>query len=271
MVTSIVLTGKYNIGISSSNKILTPDGITINLKDIPFVRYRFDSYGPEEIAFIQENKKKFPCVHIVEVMLDGNTKNVLDTISDMDEMIGKIVYVPVYNEDVSTGISQNMLELVQSIKDCDFDRLMIKDKSDTLYALTINRIKKQIASVSGFKENDIGVCGGPGCFANGQACLTAVRAREMLAQYSERDDIVVPSSNHEGKMDSADDLESCTNHCGCIRYHVYTSNMDAPISESKGKKGKANKSKDTNTEKKETTKEKKVSKPKLKGFVEVDW
>lgn len=265
MVTSIVLKGTYQIGISATGKIKTPDGITVDIKDVPFVRYRFSEYGDNELKFIIENKKKFPCVHVVEIELNNNTADLLDKITEMDDMIGKLVYIPITNQHVESGLSEDELSLISSIVDCDFDRLIIKDKSTTLHSVALSKLKKQIRAVTDIPDNEIGVCGGACCFMDGNACLTAVRAREMLAKYSERDDIVVPSANHEGKIDTIDSNSECTNKCGCIRYHVYNSDMPAPVS-----KGS---SKGTKSSKKEGDSQSKSKEPKRmdKGYTKIEW
>ena len=259
MVTSIVLTGTYKIGISATGKIKTPDNITIDLKDIPFVRYRFQTYGEEQYKFIQENKKNFPCVHIVEIELDTNTVDIINKITEMDDMIGKIVYIPINDNHIINGFSDEELQLIKDVSDCEFDRLAIKDKSTTLQSIALTKLKKQVSGASGIEENEIAVCGGAYCFMNGNACLTAVRAREMLAKYSERDDVVVPSANHEGKIDAVDSNDVCTNKCGCIRYHIYNSDMPAPASKSVGKKS--------------DSEDKKVQEPKKKdpGYDKIEW
>ncbi len=268
MVTSIVLTGTYNIGISATGKIKTPDNITIDIKDIPFVRYRFDSYTEKELAFIQENKKNFPCVHVAEVTLSEDTQDILDKLTDFDEMLAKLVYVDITDENVKDGLTEEQLNLIEDILDCDFDRLIVRDKSSSLHSIALGKIKKQIKELTDIPENEIGVCGGPCCFVDGNACLTALRARELMAKYSERDDIVVPSANHEGRLDSIDIDKSCTNSCGCIRYHIYNCDMPAPSSKSSGIKKEAKKKSDSSTE---NVKDKKQKVNKAKGYNIINW
>ena len=87
MVTSLVLTGTYNIGISN-DKIKTPDGVTINLKDVPFIRYRFSKYGDTEIDFIKQNMQKFNCLHIAEITVDEDTIDTIEAVRDISDKIG---------------------------------------------------------------------------------------------------------------------------------------------------------------------------------------
>lgn len=266
MVTSIVLTGMYDIGVSSTGKIKTPDGNVVELKDIPFVRYRFQHYGEEELKFIMNNKKKFPCVHVVEITLDSDTADTLNKIEELETNLGVMVYVDVTDTEVANkGFSEETEELLEDISECKFDRLNIRDKSTSLFSVDLMKLKKELRSLTGIKEDEIGVCGGPMCFINGNACLTAVKAREMLAKYSEHDDSVVPSANHEGKMDNADNIESCVNRCGCIRYHIFNHDMEAPATKSQGTK-KVNVKTSTGNKEVEVKKEEKkpkTDKPKM--------
>lgn len=259
MITSIVLTGTYKIGISESGKIKTPDGVRIDTKDIPFVRYRFSKYGDEELRFIEENKKTFNCVHVLEITLDSETASLLEKIEETDDTLGRLVYVPITDKHVEQGFDDNELNLIRTLIDSEFDRIIIKDNSRTLHGIALNRLKKQIKDILNIPEKEIGVCGGACCFIDGNACLTAVRAREMLAKYSERDDIVVPSANHEGKLDEVDEHADCVNKCGCIRYHIFNSDMPAPSSKSGVKKSS------------EGTKKQPERKEKFNGYIEIDW
>ena len=150
MITSIVLTGMYNIGISDTGKIKTPDGVTISIKDIPFVRYRFDTYGEKELDFIKKNKEKFPCVHLVELTLNDDTVDIAEAIEEMDENIARIVYVPVTDAEVSRGLTDKQLELLGEVGELEIDRIMIKDKSNSMYELALDKLKKQVKEASGY-------------------------------------------------------------------------------------------------------------------------
>lgn len=270
MVTSIVLTGMHKIGISSAGKIKTPDGVLVELKNIPFVRYRFSQYGEEEFTFILENKKNFSCVHLVELKLDKDTLSTIDRLNELDDMIGKIVYVDITDEDVTNGINDETIVLLEELQGADIDRLSLRDKSTTLFPLALSIMKKQVKQASGIKEDQIGVCGGPCCFSDGNACLTAVKAREILARYSEEADVVVPSSNHEGSLDNTDNIELCTNKCGCIRYHIFNKSMDAPASKADTKKVTVEVIGADGTVSAEV-KEKKPKVVKNKGYTAVEW
>lgn len=285
MVTSIMLTGMYNIGISSNNKIQTPEGVIVDLQDIPFIRYRFDRYGEEELKFIANNKKKFPCVHLVEINIGSDTPDIISKIEYISENIAIMLYVDITDEVVDNkAFSDEVTEWMEDVADCRFDRLNLRDKSTKLFNSDLDIIKKEAASIMGLRAKDIGLCGGPLCFMEGNACLTAVKAREILANYADRDDVVVPSANHEAKL-GANEGKDYLNSCGCIRYHIFNSDMEAPVTKSIGKVTRVSKKVKVSTpdgdkeiEVTEKTskstnepKEQKPKVPKLKGYIPVKW
>lgn len=280
MVTSIVLTGMYDIGISANNKIKTPDGTVIDLKDVPFVRYRFEKYGEEELKFIANNKKKFKCVHLVEIDIAEDTPAVIDKLNEISKNIAVMLYVDVTDQVVvDKTFSDEMIEWMENAADCTFERINLRDKSTSMFNSDLDILKKETAQIMGVRPKEVGVCGGPLCFMDGNACITAVKAREILANYSDTDDVVVPSANHEAKIGANEsEMNFCLNKCGCIRYHVFNCDTAAPASKSVKAPGETKKVKVTtpdgekDIEKKDKeTKEKKPKAPKLKGYVEVDW
>lgn len=260
MVTSIVLTGEYKIGISNG-KIKTPDGVTVEIKNIPFIRYRFTSYGDSELEYIKANMGRFECLHIVEVDVNADTIETLEKIRDISDSIGIMLYIDINDTDVINGINPDLLDIANTSLDFDVDYLNLRDKSTILDGSSISRLIKQITDSTDFDKDEIGVCGGPCCFYDGRACLTAIKARNILAKYSNRDDVVVPSANHEGKIDNLDNLANCVNKCGCIRYHIYTHDVEAPAQkqrkQSENKKGVK---KDSSENKEKNTEEKKKAK-----------
>lgn len=258
MVASIVLTGKYTIGINGNNKIKVKDKL-LATSDIPFIRYRFDSYGEDELEFIKANKKRFTePVHLAEVILGDNTKTELDALDNI-EQLAKFLYVPISDADVATGLSDETVARLENITECYYDRIMLKDNTSMLYPLAAEKLKLDIKNITGFRPGDMGICGSPLSFRNGdevgQACLTAVWARKIMADYSDNDAIVVPSASHENM--------SC---CGCIQYFVVDTDLPAPLSskeKSAAKKEKVENG-DSKDSKESKVAEKKVSKPKAK-------
>ena len=77
MVTSIVLTDCYSIGINGSKKFKVNDNVLSVEKDIPFVRYRFNQYTDREFNYIREMMQKFTnSTHLVEINLNENTEGI---------------------------------------------------------------------------------------------------------------------------------------------------------------------------------------------------
>ena len=257
MIVSIVLTGKYNIGINSNNKIKVNDKL-IAINEIPFIRYRFEHYGDEEINFIQRNKEKFKGpVHLVEVTINENVVNELNAISKI-ENLAKIIYVPVNDDDTTNGLSDEKLDWLKAISDNDFefDRVMLKDKATMLYALSAEKLKYEVAEALDdiVEPSEIGVCGSPLSFRNsdveGQACITAIWARAILANHTNNPDMPTPTATHE-----------CMDCCGCTKYLIVDRDLPAPLSVKEKSENK--KSKETNKDNKEKEVKPKSQKKKI--------
>lgn len=262
MITSIVLTDTHNVGLDSHGKFVigikdavdenkTKD-VKVSIKDVPFVRYRFNSYSNEEIEYIKSMKEKFKySSHMAEITIGEDTSDVIRKLDEIDNII-KFVYVPVNDEHVLNGLDEKTLELIGRASEEFYDRIMLKDCSTTLHSVAASRIKKQIIEVDEVDINDtdeIGICSSPLSFDGKNACLTAVKARELSAEYAENDEVALPSANHE-----------CMSCCGCIRYFVI--DKDIEVKEvSKGKGGTSKKKSSTEGKSKSNSK-----KSKVKGF-----
>lgn len=235
MVTSIVFTGKHNVGVENEKFMLGGDKNSI--KDVPFVRYRFDNYTQEEIEYIKRQQLKFKySTHLAELQLSSLTAEQIGLITSQIENIAIFIYVPITDTEVSVGLSAEIIENLKSIASSMYDRIMLKDKSTSLYLVSANNLKAQIASVIGIKAEEIGICGSPLSFGT-EPCLTAIKARELISLYSLNDGCAIPSANHQ-----------CMNTCGCIRYVVISSDVPAPVSKKKtstSSGSKANKSSKT--------------------------
>lgn len=237
MVTSIVFTGKHNVGVDSNEKFML-NGDKNSIKDVPFVRYRFDNYTQEEVDYIKKQQEKFKySTHLAEVTLSELTAQQIDLITSQIESIAIFIYVPITDKEAEQGLSEGIVKNLQSISTCMYDRVMIKDNSSSLYLVTANELKAEISKVLGIKAEDIGICGSPLSFGT-EPCLTAIRARELISLYSLNDGCAIPSANHQ-----------CMNTCGCIRYVVISADVPAPVSKkktsapSKSKSGKSSKAK----------------------------
>lgn len=248
MIISIALTDKHKVGVNDSGKFYVEtfnkegklEQKVVSIKDVPFVRYKFSQFNQEELDYIEKMQGVFKhSSHMVEIDLDKNTEKLLDDLEDKYPNIITFVYVPVTDDVVANGLSEETKELLENIGGAFFDRIMLKDLSTTLHSGAIHRLKKEVSQLSDFQLKEIGVCGGPMSFS-GEACLTAVKARELSAEYAENDEVALPSANHESM-----------NTCGCIRYATINKDVDAP----------PNKTRNTKVTKKQAKTE---SKPKVK-------
>lgn len=234
MVTNILLTGKHNVRVNAAGKIKV-DGNILNIeKDIPFVRYRFESYGDDDIEYIRQMKDKFnKSVHLVQVNLDENTVSVLERLASMG--VAKYVYIPVTTDIVSNcSFGSETLAMVEKLRGLDIDRIMILDKSDNLYTDSKDKLIRQLSVTLRLTRDKFGVCGSPLSFIENQ-CLSALKARELMSLYSQSTDVTLPSANHQSM-----------NCCGCIRHFIVDSDTVevgmAGNNQSGGKTGETKKS-----------------------------
>jgi len=251
MISSIVLTGKHKINMNSAKKIKVGDNILSVEKDIPFVRYRFDSYDESALAYIKSIMEQFNIsTHLVEIPLNENVVVALQLISSQFSNVAKYVYIELTEAEVQARqLDQNKLALIGATLSFGIDRYMLKDKSVSLDTITARAIIKSLVTCFRIAESNVGVCSSPLSFSD-WACLTAVKARELMSVYSPIADVPLPSANHQ-----------CMNCCGCIRYMVVSEDLQAPT-ESKSSKSqkKGSKSSDNKDENTKTTASK--SKPK---------
>lgn len=238
MVTSIVLTGRHTLNINSFNKLKAGDNIISIEKDIPFVRYRFGVYTDADFQYIISTMDKLKySTHLIELNLDTNTATNLEWLKNNIANIARFIYIDVTDEDVTRGgLTTDTLNLLMGIVQYNVDRVMLKDKSTKLDIVTAKKIIDALSKQTGIKRDNFGVCSSPLSFGD-MCCLTAVRAREIMAVYSLIADVALPTANHQ-----------CMNRCGCIRYIVIDSDTDV-ISESKANAKKESKSKQSKSTK----------------------
>lgn len=250
MISSIVVTGCHNIGMNSSKKICINDTTFSVEKDIPFIRYRFDKYDEEEYAYIDKMKKQFSLsTHLAEINVNEQTATILEEIGKrFNNTIVRYVYIDITDADVVNGkLDENIMNLLNDIVVLSVDRIMLRDKTTTLDTVSAKRIIKSICTDLGTTDDMIGICSSPLSFGE-YACLTAVKARELMSLYSSVVDVALPSANHQ-----------CMNCCGCIRYVTVTSEQPAPVegktksTNGKSKEAKSN-SGDSSTNKSSTHK-----------------
>ena len=251
MITNLVLTGMYNIGILNDKMML--NGNRNDIKDIPYIRYRFNEYKEEQLNYIKSMQEKFKySAHLAEVTVkDGYVEEVKALKEKLNNII-VFLYVPITDEDVSAdNVSESIENLLYDGVDAniEFDRILMKDVSNTLFTVSANKIKDSIKNITGCTVNDIGICCSPLSGFDGNACLTAMKARELSAIYNDNA-VAVPSEKHECKNEHG---------CCCIRHVVVNNNIPAPVNKM-ANKGEAKPKTDKKEAKDETEVKKKVPK-----------
>lgn len=227
MVGSLVVTDKWKIGIAN-NKIKTSEG-TVSLQNISFIRYNFTRYGEEELEYIAKSIEKFEmATHLAQVTLYDGWETEVETMLERFDCLAVFVYIDITDMDVSASnlVSPYVVEQLYKIANNDIpvEKVIMCDRSTSLYVVAANKIKRVIHDITGIEESSIGICNSPLSYFDGNACLTAMSAREIAAKYNEHCDCPLPSANHEGKNG---------NGCGCIKSYMVTSDLEAPEQKAK--------------------------------------
>lgn len=255
MITSIVVTGCYNIKMNGNKKIKVNDNVLSVEKDIPFIRYRFDTYEEKEYNYIKSMMEQFNCsTHLAEINLSESASTVAEQLNTRFGNLAKYVYIEVTDADVERGeLTQEVKTQLVAVKQFNPDRYMLRDKTTCLDMIGAKKIIKDACKAIGETESNFGVCSSPLSFGD-MACLTAVKARELMSIYSPIADVALPSANHQ-----------CMNCCGCIRYATVSEDLEAPA-DSKAKTTKKSDNSEIK-EKKAPAKTKKSGGPKLIHFI----
>jgi len=213
MVTSLVLTGAHRVDIVNGFVDLGSDE-KISVKNIPFVRYKLDTYNKEELEYIKNMKIKFKhSCHMAEVRVDKDISEYLENIHQIENLV-TLIYLEITDDTVKNGLNDDQKLWLSNLSDFSIDRYMIKDCSNTLNIIKAESLKKEIKGLIKLKNLDIGICSSPYSFDGRSACLTALKARELSAEYAENDEVALPTSNHE-----------CMDRCGCIKYTVISKDI----------------------------------------------
>ena len=219
MITSIVLKDRYNIGVDNNERFQLGDN-KVKLDEVPFVRYRFENFTEKDKDYITGMMNKFKySAHLAEVTIKEGFEEQVRFLNDAFENLIVFLYVPITDEMVTNNsLGEREIGLLGRLDSMMvYERIMLKDNSNSLYLVSANKLKKQVESLTGFSAREIGICSSPLSFGE-DACLTAVRARALESMYVENDKCAIPSANHE-----------CMNCCGCIRYNIIEHDLEAPI------------------------------------------
>lgn len=225
MISSIRVSGMYNIKSNENGKIKIGDTLLHTEKDIPFVRYKLSKYEDTEIEYIKGMQVKFPkSTHLVEIQLDDLAEGYIANVrNNLQVAVYLYIDMDIPDEVIDGSFANRLIERLRVLKTYGIDRYMLKDSSESLDYMAINKVITQVSKTLKIKVDDIGICGSPMSF-QGMQCLSAVKARELMSIYNESADVPLPSANHE-----------CMNCCGCIRYLEVNSDTEAPLDRAKGK------------------------------------
>lgn len=229
MITNLLITGEHKIKLGKSQKLAFGDS-KVSVKEIPLVRFRPSEITENTVDYFYELKEKFKySCHILELEVSEYALNVLKVLADKEDFNIVFLFVPVTDKELEVGIQEDVLDLVNKCIDTyDIERLIIKDNTSMMHSIQYNELKSQITNATGGGESKhwIGICGSPMSFGD-EACLTAVIAREIMANYGENDEYALPSSKHESM-----------NECGCIRHMVIERDVTSVVEIGKSKNDK---------------------------------
>lgn len=259
MITSLKFSKIVNVKLGDNGKFRVDDNENVlTLKDIPAVRYKFEQYGDEEIAFINGMHNKFKhSVHVVE--LDVMEHDVYDVYTRIHNVVNNIATIVHINVDDSHAENRKFTLLEQTklagLKSVPINRVMLHDKSVKLDYQGLSSLKDQLVKLTGMPMKDVGCCGSP-YTSSENCCMNAAIAREWSAKYNKDGEGSLPSANHNSKE----------SNCGCLRYILVTEGIKEVIGEVKKKTDSfmnAPEDGESTKEKKEKTpKEPKAKRPK---------
>lgn len=227
MIASIRFRGKYELGMSSSG-YMDIDGKKISYKEVPFVRYKFDKYDDSDIDFIIENSKRFDrSTTLVEIQLEAGIEDFINKLRERMEKVAVFVYADIQDIDVISAVNdvddfdyETCDALAELVEQCDVDRICLVDKTNILNYANADKLLEQYSDMTGMDKEDFAFCNSPLSLSE-YGCLTAIKARELMAMYgSDSDDVPLPTANHQ---------KGC---CGCIQFIEINKDYKAPISKS---------------------------------------
>ena len=218
MIKSLVLTGMFKIPVS--NEQIYVDGKKLALKDIPYIRYRFENYGEEEVNYIKECIQKFKySVHIADITVkDGcaQTCDALDeTFNNEDINLFMFAIIKLTPGMTSGEISENLRDNLEQLSKREITKYVLKDDMFNSVVCRVDEydaVRRLLMKITGLKSDKFSLCGSP--FEPGNGCLTASTVRQ-LQTYKEADiEIPLVPEGHEN-----------SGSCGCTRYEVVSCDL----------------------------------------------
>jgi hypothetical protein len=236
-----MIKGTFTIEVDKHDRIYIGEDSKLSIKkEIPFVRYRMETYGAEQLNYIKNSMKKFQnSGHIVETIIGKHTFEEQVALSQI-EGLALFMALEINDEDVTASAKMEFTRLINAITagispEVTPERIVLRDKTTTMHTIDLGRIRNGLKGYNKAYQKDFGVCESPLSFDN-EACLTARIARDIASRYCKSNDIALPSSNHESMAG-----------CGCIRYIAVTTDMRIPFS-ARNASGKASTLKKANND-----------------------
>lgn len=222
----------YNIGLDGNNRVEIDDK-KVSIKDIPYLRYKFDQYGDAEVEYIESSMKKFPySVHIADIKLGADTNSICEKLNDKfntneDGDVNLIMFIDV-DVDADTvekcelpgGIDEMLKDIDQSyverfiVRDCD-QAIVDKSRAD--------KFIKYLHTEFGIDNRTIALCGSilSGDKGYSVGCLPASVVRDLQTLKSDDVELPLVPEGHQ----------NCGGCCGCTRYKEVDSDIKVTKSE----------------------------------------
>lgn len=207
MIQCIRLGKQYKIEVNQDGKF-TYEEAKMSIKDVPIIRVDFEVYDESAIKYIIDTKAIFRySTVLIEIHSNRVSIEDINRLKDISENCAMYIYIDITDDTIDgLGIEDDIVDRVDyCIDKLDIDGISLVDKTSKLNAITAKELLNNIADQFMVDIAHISICNSPLSY-NGYACLTAVKARELMAKYSIVDDVPLPTANHE---------KSC---CGCIQY-----------------------------------------------------
>lgn len=231
MVTNLRYFGMYHVGVSATENIAIADSVSgketvVSIKDIPFLRFRLGEYGEEQVGFIKRTMEEFKYSTAIVEVNDNGVDGDIENLRELSGTAAMFYYVDLSEEEYKSIISGGTLnvsnKLAMALKEPNFERLILVDKTSTLDMIWLNTMIKSVAKQLGIKESGIGMCESPMCLSADRCCLNAVQAREIAAKYNFNTDVALSSANHQSMS-----------QCSCIRHYDVVCDILAPVKKEK--------------------------------------
>lgn len=233
MIATLKLNNRYKIKPNEKGNFKVGD-IQMSVDKVPFLRYNFENWNESDTDYIRGMMGTFnKSAHMIEMYLNSELKQNIESIEDLLDDVAKYLYIVIDDTNVtSCDIGDNIRNLLSTqANTVDWDRVMLIDRSSLLDFINANKLRKQVLDVlvetSDEIDSDatldlIGVCSSPLSFSE-MACLSAVKARELMAMYCTTPDVPLPTANHQ------------KGNCGCIQSLIITGDIIAESAPSKSK------------------------------------